>query len=1336
MKDNVLTYQLIVELTNAFEISGRFKNIDFIQDLEKLLKSLPPNTKVEQLPTILCPLIAKNEEEQQEFTQIIKSSITKVVSLNQGQSLMLGNSKSNKHKNLSNWIGVGGLILLIILFFAKSDLKESFNNKETQENNPNPPSLPKDTVPRYIPKPDSTPEKTIPPDTTKFISHPPLEISVNQNYLFEKIPQPDTTFKTILNNRIEFSKFNLFLIQNYEWLKWILSLVLLCFIIFIIILNRSFRKKFIQSADLGFNPPYQWEISVASEKLPIQFGHAFNLVKAFQDSESSGRFKLDIQSSIKETIKSGGFLSLKFKNLKRSTQYIFLVDQIARNDHRFQYFDLIFEILKKNGIPFERYAFQGDIRKCWKEPSSKGIKIEELYRKFPDSKLVIIGLGYQMLSPEKGTLSTSSKIIEKWNDRALLTPQPIKNWGNEEEELKKYFKLLPADLNGLLNVAYKFDDQPIKSPTDNRKLNDFFKILLEHSTPLRTLSEIKRHFNIHQYDWLAACAIYPKLNWNLTLKLGVIVFENYNKTLSIQDLYKLCNISWFIEGEIPENVRASLIRYLDNKNPKLVLIIRSYIQELIDSSSPPPENSFAWENYQMYNFINEWSISSDKEQKKELKKKAANLLNRGILPDPGISKLFKDGSEGYNKLFPNSWKKSIHAGRSEIKILKQNWKDTLFLGVPVWLLLSIPILFYKPMLNCGGETINLRVQENTIDICISNQEDRILLNEFLFYEALNVKDFQKADSLIDSSEGLADSSIEKRTDSMWDESKKRMALGYYNNGTKNANLALLTASNLNPSIIPPVKDFITNFDSASLMFQKAYQLDSSSIEIKEAINWREKGIQEPYLKLSKGISRYKNKLISDYSYSDKLLLEKTRDFLNESILKVLLPFWYGTPVSWPADSTPEIPRSEPITISYLISTILKQSGFNLNRFDFGKANAIDFVASLSLRSYKGVNNNFSVLEFKEYLLSNFGDGLYIGAFFNSTGLIEISKEEVYFFHTQFATKGDVRREKLEESRLLKYFIGRPPFWIGDLTNNPKLLEKWLNNERIELISGDFTNSFRDRNLLSGPTLGESFFASNSLKNSTSNMVLVPGGTFTMGNNSGREEEKPEHEVQLNSFLIDPHEVTVAEFAQFIIETNYITDAERDNFSYIIDSISGKLSIGRGINWKYDPFGRLRPISSFDNPVIHISWEDATAYSEWVNKRLPTEAEWEFAAKSGGTDKFTYSGSNSANRVAWYRGNSISDGTHQIQQKLPNSLGLYDMSGNVWEWCSDYYGSTYYKDSELINPKGPQKGPWHSLRGGSWYNSSSDIRTTSRYFYEYAVRGFDLGFRCAKSVKED
>ncbi|MBX3278261.1 MAG: formylglycine-generating enzyme family protein [Acidobacteria bacterium] len=261
------------------------------------------------------------------------------------------------------------------------------------------------------------------------------------------------------------------------------------------------------------------------------------------------------------------------------------------------------------------------------------------------------------------------------------------------------------------------------------------------------------------------------------------------------------------------------------------------------------------------------------------------------------------------------------------------------------------------------------------------------------------------------------------------------------------------------------------------------------------------------------------------------------------------------------------------------------------------------------------------------------------------------------------------------------------------------------------------------------------------------MMFIPGGVLLMGAEDEMPFEAPVHEVRLDSFWIDKYEVTVAEFQRFVEAAGYRTEAEKFGWSGVFDAKTGMWTRVDGADWRRPdgPSSKSAP----DEPVTQVSWNDAAAYAKWAGKRLPTEAEWEYAARGGLTgkryiwgDELRPDGRPAAN---WWQGrfpayNTGEDGylgRAPAGKFPPNGYGLYDMTGNVWEWCSDWFDPDYYSRSPRDNPQGPDEGEERAMRGGSWLcseNFCTNFRPAARSHATPDSGLNNLGFRCVRSSR--
>jgi len=283
-----------------------------------------------------------------------------------------------------------------------------------------------------------------------------------------------------------------------------------------------------------------------------------------------------------------------------------------------------------------------------------------------------------------------------------------------------------------------------------------------------------------------------------------------------------------------------------------------------------------------------------------------------------------------------------------------------------------------------------------------------------------------------------------------------------------------------------------------------------------------------------------------------------------------------------------------------------------------------------------------------------------------------------------------------------------------------------------------------------PTLGIGSTKVSPTDRSTS--VYVPAGEFLMGSNDADidyimamcpscvrgaiEDQKPKRQVFQDAYWIDLTEVTNAQFARFVEEAGYVTEAEREGISYVYVKGVGYSKISNA-NWR-NPSGQ-NSIYEDQKPVVHVSWNDAAAFCSWMGRRLPTEAEWEKAARGldgnifpwgnktpdSGLLNFNFAVGTSTDVMSYLNGASV--------------FGVLDMSGNVWEWVYDFYGENYYYSAPNSNPAGPYSGEGHVQRGGSWASSQKEeminVTTTFRLWNFSDAHNDLVGFRCAMDAEE-
>jgi sulfatase modifying factor 1 len=280
----------------------------------------------------------------------------------------------------------------------------------------------------------------------------------------------------------------------------------------------------------------------------------------------------------------------------------------------------------------------------------------------------------------------------------------------------------------------------------------------------------------------------------------------------------------------------------------------------------------------------------------------------------------------------------------------------------------------------------------------------------------------------------------------------------------------------------------------------------------------------------------------------------------------------------------------------------------------------------------------------------------------------------------------------------------------------------------------------------------------------STLVEIPGGAFAMGDDSAwaypGDGEGPVHDVIVGAFAIDRYTVTNAAFAAFADATGHVSEAERYGWSFVFGGfLPDEFPDTRGVvgaewwrqvfgaDWRHPDGPQSSLDERMDHPVVHVSWTDAQSYCAWSGTRLPTEAEWEYAARAGSASPFPWGddlepgGKHCMNvfQGAFPNENTCADGyagTAPVDAYPPNAFGLHNVTGNIWEWCADWYGADYYAKGATEDPPGPESGTHRVTRGGSYLCHDSycrRYRVSARQATEPASSTGNVGFRVAADL---
>ena len=793
-----LKYQLLGELLSLLEKERFSFGVDRHLKLQELWAKLPEDLPIEQLKEALCPAIAINEQQQDLFYDLFDEAWERV----QAMQVVDGTSEDPPANNWLSWLialvaavllGIIGLLLWNWLHVDPPIEKPiirpfSIEQGDTTIVDPNDIRTTEwgfirqsyfcaDSIDQTTRDSSVFGEYTIRLDSLKYIAKDSLgqdsicvtmiDSAGKAHTVFFKpriIPkvevQEDTTqaitpnvpkqkplfvTKTLPNFDEEIqllqieppTKLEQFIAENIEWLRWAfigLSLFLLGLILYKLEQRRRTLVAQLESQD---KPPYVWNIELQSE-LDILKSDGFDrMVNALRQRTREDHFQIDIPKTVSATIDQAGMPTIAYRQQTRPPEYLMLIDRQSGANHRSKLFDWIYQTLLEQEVFVERYFFDGDIRTCFNEKNELGISITELQYWHPNARLLIFSHGYQLLSSRGGKMAKWTQIFDQWKQKILFSSRPTQQWGRRENRLRDKFVLLPASMEGLQFFAQEAED------LEELPINAWKDIVSDaHAQPITLdgglISSLRQYYSEAVIQWIACCAVYPALHWDLTLFMGQQLSTEEAPLLTVDHLNSLTRLPWFVEGRLPEETRVVLVDYLEREHPATLQKAREGLLTILQQN-PPPEDSNAWDDYQMQLALNEWLSTKDAKRKKELEKQIADLLNQGVEADFVTLKYLEEPGP-LDFIVPQSWKKYVYkSGYSGLGM--RRWLKDLWWAIPLWLAIVVGSIIYEPPEGCSEDVTPYEGKT----LCLNTDWKKLLYQKFLAKSAI---DLDNRDSLL------------------------------------------------------------------------------------------------------------------------------------------------------------------------------------------------------------------------------------------------------------------------------------------------------------------------------------------------------------------------------------------------------------------------------------------------------------------------------------------------------------------------------------------------------------------------------------------------------------
>lgn len=421
----------------------------------------------------------------------------------------------------------------------------------------------------------------------------------------------------------------LWLARYKSWLSWLIPLLVLCISIGWWLWQRD-RRDYLARRTRSDEPPYRLPIKIRRDRQLEMDEQFFYLIDQLRGREVGERVRIDLPTTIKATIRKGGFPQLRFRPYTRPTDYLILIDKQAEYNHQSQLFEYIYQHFVRQEVHAERFFFDGDPSWCWNDRQPKGFSLEQLLQRYSQARLLIFANGYSFIDPINGELEPWVKLLQGWQQRALITPAATAQWNYREAKLSEHLQILPAGIQGMLQLVNHFESLSTPSLREWKyELGaDDQMVRIDES---QVVSDLQRQLSPGLVRWIAACAIYPELHWDLTLEIGETLGAE-DQSIPFSEVRQLARLSWFREGYMPQGVRSQLLES-ELLSVEEEQAVRTAIVDILLANAPSKTDSYAYEEHQLHLAINQLLLNQFTADRRKWLERYQELHHRGLRED-------------------------------------------------------------------------------------------------------------------------------------------------------------------------------------------------------------------------------------------------------------------------------------------------------------------------------------------------------------------------------------------------------------------------------------------------------------------------------------------------------------------------------------------------------------------------------------------------------------------------------------------------------------------------------------------------------------------------------
>jgi formylglycine-generating enzyme required for sulfatase activity len=1056
-------------------------------------------------------------------------------------------------------------------------------------------------------------------------------------------------------------------------------------------LYRFNHRKLVLQKQKKKKPPVSWPMKVPFQKTEyLSNAKFYTIARRLRNRLITDMLRLDIPLTIDRSLESAGFPIPQYSEMTCQPEYLFLIDLPHFRNHYAGYAAQIADALSNENIFVNRFYYMDNPQICFETIDSKRLYLEDLFRKYPDHRLIVVGTGDYFLHPVTGQPEPWIETFHQWSTRALLTPRPISEWGMNELTLNAHFPLFPCTMDGLDHLSLLFDWQ--EKSSNHPFAADPKPLFLPDAIDADALASITDDPLLFQ--WICACAVYPELHWNLTVYVGTNIQK---KPVTEAQVLRLLQLPWFQKSEIPDSWRRVLIRKLTEANKEAT---HEAIVDLLAQNQPPAQSA-AMDLFRLNLSIQKWMLKpKDPERRKQVQQ---FVFDESRLAKNHIILRMMDAApkSPLDILLPAKLRKLFFRHALPLFGLKSGIRLLTAIGLSLLLVLmavlpDLPRLLHldddasdPPKFVLQNKTIE---KGNDVTLTAANATARKKAPLQIKWDDRNLPLVQPDDS--DHFQWSFDPFDISLSPAALTPGNHQIVAGF----TESAWSDPLTIQILKTRA-PPEPEPLTQLKPARLK-EVAEKGRLYITAIPDTARIAIKHMKQPYtFGMALNAGTYTVSVTQDnYKPQETKINIQAGQDTRETI--TLEAFGSLTVQPVPVDSRVRIMNIKPM---YQDAMALAPGRYHIEVSKEGfetweewitlssgenKVVSVNLVAKAAQLTVNVVPNDATVL--LKNTKKNYAPGMEL-----APGSYEI----------QVSKKGyttDVRKILLA---------------AGEIKNVDVTLVDGDQQPKIVLAEKDVKEKNQKKIKVWTEPLTEMEF------------VWIPKGCFMMGSpetEMNRDSDETQHKVCVDGFWMGRYEVTVKQYSIFISKTQYKGNGEN------------VLRCG----------GLAKPLFSQEenHPVACISWHEAKAFGDWLSNttkakhqfRLPTESQWEYACRAGTQTPF-YFGENINPDIVNYDGNYpygtakkglYREKTTPVGSFPANAFGLFDMHGNVWEWCQDWYGS--YPTTPVTNPGGASSGSSRVIRGGSWDYYAQDCRSAGRDNHSPGYRYGLIGLRLSRT----